>query len=156
MQFEKQAMIERVCAVAGRIVASEGLELVEAEWKGTSRRGTLRVFIDKPSGITHADCERVSHQLSAALDVEDPIPDAYNLEVSSPGLDRKLAKPADFRRFAGRKARLRRREPLHGTHQLTGSIEGCSADAVLVRGSGGETLEVPFDEIESARLVAEV
>ena len=155
MAFEKQTVVEQVRSMADRIVASEGLELVEAEWKGGSRTGTLRVFIDKPAGITHADCERVSHQLSAALDVEDLIPGSYNLEVSSPGLDRKLQKRADFDRFAGRRAKLRIREPLTGARQVTGRIESSSAAGVCLRTASGETLEVAFDEIELARLVIE-
>ncbi len=144
-----------VRATAERIAASEGLELVEAEWKGGSRRGVLRVFIDKPDGVTHADCECVSHQLSAALDVEDMVPGSYNLEVSSPGLDRKLSKPADFERFSGRKATLRVREPLQSTRQLTGHLDGTSDAAVLLRTTKGETVRVPFGDIEQARLVVE-
>lgn len=155
MAFEKQAVVDKIRSIADRIVASEGLELVEAEWKGGSRKGMLRVFIDKPAGITHADCERVSHQLSAALDVEDLIPGSYNLEVSSPGLDRKLRKRTDFDRFAGRKAKLRFREPLNGARQVTGRIEASSADGVSLRTPRGETLEIAFDDIELARLVAE-
>lgn len=141
--------------MAGQIVASEGLELVEAEWKGNSRGGALRVFIDKPAGITHADCERVSHQLSAALDVEDLIPGSYSLEVSSPGMDRKLSKRADYDRFAGRKAKLRVREPLSGARYLTGRIEASSASSVALRTAGGKMLEIPYDDIELARLVVE-
>ena len=155
MAFEKQIVVDQVRAMADRIVASEGLELVEAEWKGGSRRGTLRVFIDKPAGITHADCERVSHQLSAALDVEDLIPGSYSLEVSSPGLDRKLSRRADYERFAGRKAKLRVREPLKGTRHVTGRIEAGSAAGISLRTAGGETLEVAFEDIELARLVVE-
>lgn len=147
--------MQRVRAMAERITASEGLELVEAEWKGGSRTGILRVFIDKPAGITHADCERVSHQLSAALDVEDLVPGTYNLEVSSPGLDRKLSKQADFERFAGRKARVRFEEPIHGTRQITGHIEGSSDAAVSLRTANGETVEIPLEDIQQARLVIE-
>ncbi len=155
MRFEKEALVQRVRAMAERITASEGLELVEAEWKGGSRTGILRVFIDKPAGITHADCERVSHQLSAALDVEDLVPGTYNLEVSSPGLDRKLSKQADFERFAGRKARVRFEEPIHGTRQITGHIEGSSDAAVSLRTANGETVEIPLEDIQQARLVIE-
>ena len=142
--------------MAERIVASEGLELVEAEWKGGSRGGTLRVFIDKEAGVTHADCERVSRQLSAVLDVEDLVPSAYSLEVSSPGLDRKLSKPSDYHRFIGRAAKVRMREPLDGIRQVTGRIEGNSESAVSLRIAGGETLEILFADIELARLVVEI
>ena len=155
MAFQKRAVVEQIRAMADSIASAEGLELVDAEWKGGSRGGVLRVFIDKTDGVTHADCERVSHQLSAALDVEDLIPGAYSLEVSSPGLDRKLSRQADFSRFAGRKASVRVREPLRGARSVTGSIESCSSAAVSLRTASGESLQVPFDDIESARLVVE-
>lgn len=155
MAFQKQAVVVQVRAMADRIVASEGLELVEADWKGGSQGGTLRVFIDKPAGITHTDCERVSHQLSAALDVDDLIPGSYTLEVSSPGLDRKLSKRADYDRFAGRKAKMRVREPLDGLRHVTGCIETCSPAAVSLRTASGEMLEIAFDDIELARLVVD-
>ncbi len=155
MAFEKDTVVQFVRATAERITASEGLELVEAEWKGGSRKGVVRVFIDKPGGITHADCELVSHQLSAALDIEDLVPGSYNLEVSSPGLDRKLSKPLDFDRFSGRKATLRVNEPVHGARQMTGRLEGTSDAAVLLRTGTGETARIPFDDIEHARLVVE-
>ncbi len=156
MSFQGKAVVEQVRGMAERIVVSEGLELVDAEWKGGSRGGTLRVFIDNEAGVTHADCERVSRQLSAVLDVEDLIPATYSLEVSSPGLDRKLSRPGDYRRFAGRAAKVRVREPLHGTRQLTGRIEGNSDSAVSLRTASGETLEILFADIELARLVIEV
>ena len=141
--------------MAQHIATSEGLDVVETQWKGGSRGGTLRVFIDKPAGITHADCELVSHQLSAVLDVEDLIPASYRLEVSSPGLDRKLSKLADYSRYEGRKARLRVRGILGRARQMTGRIEGSSAVAVRLRTASGESVEIPFGDIEHARLVVE-
>ncbi len=155
MGFDRVGIVGQVRSIAERIAASEGLELVDAEWKGSAKGGTLRVFIDKSAGITHADCEAVSHQLSAALDVEDLIPSAYRLEVSSPGLDRKLSKPSEFTRFAGRKAKMRVREPLRGVRSVTGRIESASAAGVRVRTAGGETLEIDYGDIDHARLVVE-
>lgn len=156
MTFQGKAVVEHVRGMAERIAVAEGLELVDAEWKGGSRGGTLRVFIDKEAGVTHGDCERVSRQLSAVLDVEDLIPATYSLEVSSPGLDRKLTKPGDYRRFTGRAARVRMREPLHGARQVKGRIEGNSDSAVSLRTASGETIEILFADIELARLVVEV
>ena len=147
--------MEQVRGMAERIATSAGLEVVDAEWKGGSRGGMLRVFIDRPEGITHSDCEFVSHQLSAALDVEDLIPSSYRLEVSSPGLDRKLSRRSDFERFTGRKAKVRVRGPLHGARSVTGRIEGSSPGAVSLRTGSGDRLEIPFDDIEQARLVVE-
>ena len=156
MTFQGKAVVEQVRGMAARIAAASGLELVDAEWKGGSRGGTLRVFIDKENGVTHADCESVSRQLSAVLDVEDLIPKAYSLEVSSPGLDRKLTKLADFQRFAGRSAKVRVREPLHGSRQVTGRIESSSDGSVSLRTHSGETREIQLEDIELARLVIEI
>lgn len=156
MTFQSRAMVEQVRGMATRIAASEGLELVDTEWKGGSRGGTLRVFIDKENGVTHADCEKFSRQLSAVLDVEDLIPNAYSLEVSSPGLDRKLTKVADFQRFTGRTVKVRVREPLHGSRHVTGRIEGSSNGAVSLRTGSGETRDVQLADVELARLVVEI
>ena len=98
--------LERIREAAERVARSLGMEVVDVEWKVGKQR-FLRVYIDKPEGISHRDCEAVSNQLSVILDVEDLVPGPhYILEVSSPGLDRKLTKPAEFERFAGRLARI--------------------------------------------------
>lgn len=156
MASQRKEIVSKVSELTRQIVQFEGLELVDAEWKGALRGGLLRVYIDKPTGITHADCERVSRQLSAALDVEDLVPDSYTLEVSSPGLDRKLSRPADYRRFQGHKAKVRVRVALEGSRTVTGLIEGTTQESVSLRTANGEALDVPFAEIELARLVVEV
>ena len=156
MASQRKEIVSKVSELTRQIVGAEGLELVEAEWKGALRGGVLRVYIDKPTGITHADCESVSHQLSAALDVEDLVPANYTLEVSSPGLDRKLSRLADFRRFEGHKARVRVRGALEGIRTVTGRIEGSSQEGVSLRTANGEALELSFADIELARLVVEV
>ena len=156
MASQRKEIVSKVSELTRQIVQFEGLELVDAEWKGALRGGLLRVYIDKPAGITHADCERVSRQLSAALDVEDLVPASYTLEVSSPGLDRKLSRPADYRRFQGHKAKVRMRAALEGKRTVTGLIEGTTQESVSLRTANGEALEVPFADIELARLVVEV
>src|SRR5712691_10538875 len=98
--------LEKIRAMVERVAVSEGLALVDVELKGGASNPLLRVYIDKPEGVTHADCQRVSEQLSVMFDVEDPFPASYVLEVSSPGLDRKLTKPSDYTHFVGRRARL--------------------------------------------------
>ena len=103
--------VESLRAMAERVVNSEGLYLVDVELKGGRSNPLLRIYIDKQGGISHADCKLVSEQLSAMLDVEDPFPGSYTLEVSSPGLDRELRKPSDYQHFAGRRARLILRPP---------------------------------------------
>ena len=155
MALQRKEIVSKVGELTRQIAQSEGLELVEAEWKGALRGGVLRVYIDKPEGITHGDCERVSHQLSAALDVEDMVPDSYTLEVSSPGVDRKLSSAADFRRFEGRRARVRMRGAPGDARTVTGRIEGSSEGGLSLRTSDDEALEIPFADIEQARLVAE-
>ena len=104
------ADLEKIREMAERVATSEGLALVDVELKGGRSNALLRVYIDKPGGVSHADCALVSEQLSAMLDVEDPFPGRYMLEVSSPGLDRELTKPSDFEHFAGRRARVVLRE----------------------------------------------
>src|SRR5450631_1779589 len=104
--------LERVRETAERVSRSLGIDVVDVEWKVGKDR-FLRVYIDKPGGISHKDCEAVSNQLSVLLDVEDLVPGPpYILEISSPGLDRKLTKPAEFERFAGRLARISTTEPI--------------------------------------------
>ncbi len=155
MTLGSQEMLGKVREIAERIVVPEGLELVDAEWKGNSAGGSLRIFIDKQDGITHADCEKVSRQLSVVLDVEDMISSSYTLEVSSPGLDRKLSKLKDFQRFVGHKATVRMREPLLGVRQVTARIESSSDSKVHLLLPQGEMLAVPLENIEQARLVVE-
>ena len=107
-QSTKMAIeLEHVRQIAERVTASQGLELVEIEFRGGGKARLLRLFIDKPGGVTHQDCAFVSRELGTILDVEEAIPGgSYTLEVSSPGLDRKLVKAADFERFAGSRVRL--------------------------------------------------
>src|SRR6476661_10765590 len=94
--------IERVQQIAERVAASSGLELVEVEFRGGGKSRMLRITLDKPGGVTHEDCANLSREVSTILDVEDAVPGgSYVLEVSSPGLDRKLVRPADFERFQG-------------------------------------------------------
>ncbi|MCB9384318.1 MAG: ribosome maturation factor RimP [Bryobacterales bacterium] len=151
-------MIEQARAIAERVAASEGLEVVDVEWHGSGRRGVLRIFIDKPSGVSLADCETVSKQVSTILDVEDVVPGgAYALEVSSPGLDRKLVKPGDYERFRGKKATIRLRTPLAGRGQFTGRLAGLSnAEEALLETAEGETLRFGLQDIRTARLVVEI
>src|SRR5919108_817227 len=121
MAFE----VERVREIAERVAASSGLEVVEVELRGGGKARMLRIVIDKPAGVTHEDCANLSREVGTILDVEDAVPGgSYLLEVSSPGLDRKLFRPADYERFIGSRVRLTTREPVNGSHHFEGRLEG--------------------------------
>lgn len=146
--------IERIRAVAERVARSEGIEVVDVEWK-IGRQRFLRIFIDRPEGISHRDCERVSEQVSVILDVEDLVPGgSYTLEVSSPGLDRKLGKPADYERFVGRLARISLSEPVENAKFFEGRLAGY-ADGIVKLEVKGRVVELPVTRIRKANLVVE-
>jgi ribosome maturation factor RimP len=116
--------VEQVRAIADRIAGSRNLELVEAELQGGGKARVLRVFIDKPGGVTHQDCAEFSRELGTILAVEDVVPgNSYLLEVSSPGLDRKLSRPVDFERFTGSRVKLTTRNPMNGSRHFEGKLE---------------------------------
>src|SRR5213079_964615 len=115
---------DRIRRLIREVVESQGYELVDAELKGGGKSSVLRVFIDKPAGISLRDCELVSEQVGTVLDVEDLIPFSYTLEVSSPGLDRKLVKESDYTRFEGKLARIQTRIPLNRQRVFKGRLRG--------------------------------
>jgi len=147
--------MEKIRQAAERVARSEGIEVVDVEWK-VGRQRFLRVYIDKPDGISHRDCERVSQQLSVILDVEDLVPGPrYILEVSSPGLDRKLLKPADYQRFVGRLARVSLAEPVENAKFFEGRLVGY-ADGMVQIEVNGRVIALPFAGIRKANLVVEL
>lgn len=133
-------------------VSALGFELVDAQLSGGAHRRLLRVYIDAPGGVTVEDCAQVSEQLSAILDVEDPIRERYTLEVSSPGLDRPLVRREDFARFAGERIRVKLRQPRAGQRNFQGRLIGMAGDNVVLD-LGGQTVDLDFADIERARLV---
>jgi ribosome maturation factor RimP len=143
---------ERVRRLIEETVQSQGYELVEAELKGSGKNSILRIFIDKPSGISHRDCELVTEQVGTVLDVEDLIPSSYTLEVSSPGLDRKLVKESDYTRFDGKLARVQTRIPLNQQKVFRGRLQGLHDGKVRLELPKGDLLEIPLDVIQEARL----
>jgi ribosome maturation factor RimP len=150
-------IVDHARAIAERVASSEGLEVVDVEWSGGGRRGALRLFIDKPGGVTLDDCETVSKQVSTILDVEDVVPGgAYTLEVSSPGLDRKLVRPADYERFRGKKATIKLLHPRDGRGQFTGRLAGLEGDQTLLETPEGETIRFALKDIRTTRLVVEL
>lgn len=134
------------------VVEGMGYEFVGAEYVRQDGRNTLRVYIDRPTGITVDDCSAVSHQLSGVLDVEDPIGANYDLEVSSPGLDRPLFKAGDFGRFAGQDVKIRLIAPLDGRRNFSGTLLGIEDDRVRIE-VDTQVFELPYGHIERARIV---
>ena len=146
--------LERIRDAAERAARTAGVEVVDVEWKIGKQR-FLRVYIDKPGGITHRDCEAVSEQLGVLLDVEDLVPGPrYILEISSPGLDRKLTKAPDFERFAGRLARISTAEPVENSTFFEGRLAGYSNGLVKLDVKG-RVIELPLAGIRKANLVVE-
>jgi len=156
-----------VRGIADRVASSSGLEVVEIELRGGGKSRMLRVFIDKPAGVTHEDCANFSREFGTILDVEDAVPGAsYVLEVSSPGLDRKLTRPADFERFTGSRVKLMTRDPVNGNRHFEGRLESfrdgrLSLDLSVARKSRRsaevpQKVEIELANIEKANLVPEI
>jgi len=154
--MDPRAVAERVREIAEQTAIDHGVELVHAEVAGPEGSPVVRLFIDKPGGVTHDDCSKVSHQMSTVLDVEDFIHSAFVLEVSSPGLERGLYKKADYERFAGSPAKIKARAPIKGQRNFRGRILGVANDNVIVEDRTSGRVEVPLDGIVKANLEADV
>jgi|SRR5205085_6372767 len=172
MAFE----IERVREIVERVVASSGLEVVEVELRGGGKARMLRIVIDKAaagdisrlSGVTHEDCANVSREVGTILDVEDVVPGgSYTLEVSSPGLDRKLVRPSDYERFTGSRVKLTTQQPVNGNRHFEGRLEGFRQGRLTLdvsaagkkkrpERSEAEKLEIDLANVEKANLVPEI
>jgi ribosome maturation factor RimP len=160
--------VDRVREIAARVAASAGLEIVEVELRGGGKARMLRIFIDKPGGVTHEDCANLSLEVGTILDVEDVIPGgSYLLEVSSPGLDRKLSRPADYERFMGSRVRVMTRQPVNGSRHFEGRLESFQQGRLTIEmnasrkkprpGSGApQKLEIELANVEKANLVPEI
>lgn len=134
------------------IIENENFELVDIEFKKEGPHKYLRVYIDKPEGISLDDCQRVSQQLSEKLDQVDPIDENYFLEVSSPGLDRPLKKQEDYEKFTGRDVEVKLYEPMDNKKLIEGELLGLIDSIVSVKLVNGEIVEVPIDKIALTRL----
>ena len=160
-------MLDRVKEIAERVASSSGYEVVEVELHGSGKARRLRIFIDKPQGVTHEDCANFSREIGTILDVEDVIPGgSYVLEISSPGLDRKLLKPADFERFQGSLVKFSTHEPIDGNRHFQGRLVSLTAVELTVdldagagkkkvQRQGSGRLKVAFSNVEKAQLVPE-
>jgi ribosome maturation factor RimP len=143
---------EKLISLLEPAVESLGYELAELEVNLSHGHGMLRMFIDRPEGITLEDCEQVSQQISGLLDVEDPIAGDYNLEVSSPGADRKLVKPEHFDRFAGSMIKVRLSNLVDNRRRIRGQLLGQHEGIIDIR-AGEETISVDLGDVDVARLV---
>ena len=142
-----------------RIVESEGLELVHIDYRRQGRGYLLRIDIDKEGGVTVDDCSLISQQVSTWLDVEDPIPGEYELQVSSPGLDRKFYKPSDYEKFLGRLVRVKTSGAIRGLHVIVGNLKSFDGATVVVTDpvmKKDPDYEIPLSAIKEARLEVEI
>src|SRR5277367_2598415 len=151
--MSREEVTAKVQEIAERVASSEGLEIVEVQLLGGGAARVLRIFIDKPEGVTHGDCEFISHNVGTILDVEDVIPGArYTLEVSSPGVERKLTKPQEFERFVGQKVKVVLREPIENQRHWVGALKSFAEGIITLEPSPGRSVEFPLDQVEKANL----
>jgi ribosome maturation factor RimP len=166
--------IDRVRGIAERVASSSGLGVVELELRGGGNKRMLRIVIDKPGGVTHEDCANISREVGTILDVEDAMPGgSYVLEVSSPGLDRKLVRAEDYKRFVGSRVKLTTREAVNGNRHFDGRLERFAGDRLTLDLAGvrkkkdkekekdklsaaPEKLEIDLANVEKANLVPEI
>ena len=141
---------ERLLELLEPTLAAMGYELADLD-AHVGKRGLLRLYIDRPGGVTVDDCQRVSEQVGAWLDVEDPLPGSYVLEVSSPGFDRRLRTAAHFERFGGEQARIELRDTLGGRRKFVGKLAGVEGSVVVLE-VDGELVRLPLSDIAVARL----
>ena len=147
-------LVHRLTQLVVPVVEGFGCELVELQFRREAPGWVLRLVIDNENGIGIDDCSRISREVAHLLEVEDPIEQSYNLEVSSPGLDRALKRERDFLRCKGKKAKVVVREPIEGQYQWIGLIEEVTQESVTLRTDHG-IIEIPFTRMKKARLVVE-
>ena len=154
--MDQGSVAERIYKLAEQTAIDHGVELVHAEVAGPEGHPIVRVFIDKPGGVTHDDCSDVSHHLGTVLDVEDFIHSAYTLEVSSPGLERGLYKAADYERFAGHLAKIKTRSPIKGQRNFRGQVVGLADSEVIFEDKNSGRVQIPLADIAKANLEVDV
>lgn len=149
----KDTVVARVTEIAERVGRSEGIEIVDVELAGGGGSRLLRVYIDKPAGVSHGDCESISQQVGTILDIEDVVPGGrYTLEVSSPGIERKLTKPRDFERFQGSRVKIQLREPVESQRHWEGVLAGFYDGVVTLELSPGKSISFGLDQVQKANL----
>ena len=150
---DRKAIIEKVQEIAERVGADIGVEVVDVQLLGGGGSRLLRIFIDKPAGVTHADCERISQDVGTILDIEDVIPGGkYTLEVSSPGVERKLARPKEFERFVGHKVKVVLSQPVENQRHWVGALRNFAEGIITLEPSPGKSIQFPLELVERANL----
>lgn len=150
---DRTAVVEKVREIAERVGGSEGVEIVDVQLLGGGNSRVLRIFIDKPQGVTHSDCEFISMNVGTILDVEDTIPGGrYTLEVSSPGVERRLTRPQEFQRFLGHKIKVVLRQAVDGQKHWAGMLKNFADGMITLEPSPGKSLEFPLEQVEKANL----
>ena len=150
---DRSAVTDKVSEIAERVASDKGLEVVEVQMLGGGSSRVLRIFIDKPEGVTHADCEDISQHVGTILDVEDVVPgSSYTLEVSSPGVERKLTKPRDFERFVGQKVKIALRQPVENQRHWVGALRSFAEGVITLEPSPGKSVQFPLEQVERANL----
>ena len=150
---------EKVASEIEKIVTSEGMELVHIDYRRQGRSYLLRIDIDKETGVALEDCESISRQVGAWLDVEDPVPGEYELQVSSPGLDRKFYKDSDYQKFLGRLVRVKTSKPVRGLHVIVGKLKEFNGGEIVVtdpKVKKDPDYVIPLADIKETRLEVEI
>jgi ribosome maturation factor RimP len=151
--IEKTELIQRLTELGEQAAHGSGIEIVEVDLRGAGKARLLRVYIDKPGGVTHGDCELISQRLGDLIDQEDAVPgDSYTLEVSSPGVERKLSRPRDFERVVGQKVRLVTTEPLDGQLRWEGKLAAVAGGVLAIEVEPGNLVQVPLEKVKKANL----
>jgi ribosome maturation factor RimP len=147
---------DRIQAIAARVAADNKLELVHVDVLGAERSPTVRIFIDKPDGVTHGDCSAVSREVGAVLDAEDFISSAYILEVSSPGLERQLYSLKDFERFAGKLAKVKTHVSIDGQRIFRGRIKSVTGEEIIISDKTNGEVRFPYSAVAKANLEIDI
>ena len=151
--IEKSGLVERVTELGEQAAWGTGIEVVEIQVRGAGKGRLMRVYIDKPGGVTHGDCELISERFGKLLDDQDAVPgEGYTLEVSSPGLERKLSKARDFERVIGQKVRLAVQQPIEGRKSLEGKLAHFADGTLQLEIAPGNLVQVPLEQIQKANL----
>jgi ribosome maturation factor RimP len=149
----KTGLVEKLTELSEQAASGTGIEISEVQLRGAGKARLLRVYIDKPGGVTHGDCELVSERLGRLLDEQDVIPgEGYTLEVSSPGVERKLSKPRDFERVVGEKVRVVVHEPIEGSVRFEGKLTGFQDQELKIELGDAHVVKVPLDKVRKANL----